>query len=142
MRDGALNLYRESVLDTSRDLPAVRGLSTRRETGTRTLPPVMPTQLDVLASTRYHSALKTASSLSRSEEPLLLARNDVDTLRWTGLNSKGVELVSRSTKQVFEQFTQSHYRPRSLRNTESETKFRGNLPVPLCTSSVPTGQLC
>ena len=31
MRDDALNLYRESVLDISRDLTAVRGLSTTRE---------------------------------------------------------------------------------------------------------------
>ena len=38
MRDDALNLYRESVLDISRDLAAVKGLSTTRETGTHTLP--------------------------------------------------------------------------------------------------------
>ena len=49
--------------------------------------------------------------------------------------------MSRSMKQVFEQFTQSHSRPRSVRNSESETKLRGDLPVPLCTSGVPTGQL-
>ena len=60
MRYDALHLYRESVLDISRDLAAVRGLSTTKETGTYTFPPVMSTQLDVVASTQYHSALKTA----------------------------------------------------------------------------------
>ncbi|KAF4454602.1 hypothetical protein F53441_2898 [Fusarium austroafricanum] len=137
-------LILESVLDISKDMEALKVFSEARGASTNAIPRVMATQLNIVAPKEQRSNLDLVSHSARIGEQAPTISNDSTALQQTGLDNPEIELVSRDSERIFEQFIKTHSQPRYIQNTEWETRLCDNLTASICACGISannTGQL-